>query len=201
MRYSANRKNETRAAILKAAGKVFKELGFQAGSVDKVMEAAGLTAGGFYAHFPSKEDLFVESLTRSLSEAENRLEQGLEEYENRAWVRQFLKRYLSRTHRKDVLRGCAIPPLVSEVGRSSKQAKQALEAYFTAWRDKVSDKLLKDDPRQSRREATALVALSLGAVSLARAVDNEELADEILLDCFRFAQEALGEACDDPEVE
>ena len=176
---------------MQAAGKVFKELGFQAGSVDKVMEAAGLTAGGFYAHFPSKEDLFVESLSKSLSEAEARLEQGLEDCQDREWVRQFLKRYLSSTHRKDVLRGCAIPPLVSEVGRSSKQAKQALEAHFKGWRNKVSAKLQNEDRRRSRRQATALVALSLGAVSLARAVDGEELADEILLDCFRFAQEAL----------
>jgi TetR/AcrR family transcriptional regulator, transcriptional repressor for nem operon len=199
MRYSANRKTETRAAILKAAGKVFKELGFQAGSVDKVMEEAGLTAGGFYAHFPSKENLFVESLSKSLSEAESRLEQGLEEFDDSEWVRQFLKRYLSRSHRKDVLRGCAIPPLVSEVGRSSSAAKKALESHFKGWRDKVSGKLKNEDSARSRRQATALVALSLGAVSLARAVESEELADEILLDCFRFVQEALGQECEEGE--
>lgn len=189
MRYSASRKKETRAAIIEAASKVFKEIGFQSGSIDKVMERAGLTAGGFYAHFPSKDQLFSETLNKAFFDAEALLEEGLDETDDAAWVNNFIRRYMSRAHRKEILRGCAIPPLVSEVSRADEPAKQALENYFRIWRSKIKSKLAERE--KSQRDATALIAICLGAMSLARAVSDETLADEILEDCFQFSREAI----------
>lgn len=194
MRYSADRKKETRAAIIEAATKVFKEIGFQSGSIDRVMERAGLTAGGFYAHFPSKDQLFSEALSKAFLDAEALLEEGLDEKDDTAWVNNFIRRYMSRAHRKEILRGCAIPPLVSEVSRADKPAKQALENYFRVWRAKIKSKLASppaDNQNHNQRDATALIAICLGAISLARAVADEELADEILEDCFQFSKEAI----------
>jgi len=192
MRYSADRKKETRAAIIEAATKIFKEIGFQSGSIDKVMDKAGLTAGGFYAHFPSKDQLFAETLSKAFFDAEALLEEGLDESDDPVWVHNFLRRYMSRAHRKEILRGCAIPPLVSEVSRANEPAKQALENYFRSWRSKITDKLACKKEK-SQRDATALIAMCLGAMSLARAVSDEALADEILEDCFQFSREALGD--------
>jgi TetR/AcrR family transcriptional repressor of nem operon len=195
MRYSADRKKETRAAIIQAASKVFKEIGFQSGSIDKVMDKAGLTAGGFYAHFPSKDQLFAETLSKAFTDAEAMLESGLDDSDDAAWMNNFLRRYMSRAHRKEILRGCAIPPLVSEVSRANQPAKQALENYFRSWRSKIKSKLASKQ-ENSQRDATALIAMCLGAMSLARAVSDETLADEILEDCFQFSREALGDIPD-----
>jgi TetR/AcrR family transcriptional repressor of nem operon len=192
MRYSADRKKETRAAIIQAATKVFKEIGFQSGSIDKVMDTAGLTAGGFYAHFPSKDQLFSETLNKAFFDAEALLEDGLGESDDSVWVNNFIRRYMSRAHRKEILRGCAIPPLVSEVSRANEPAKQALENYFRTWRAKIKSKL-ECKKEKSQRDATALIAICLGAMSLARAVSDETLADEILEDCYQFSREALGD--------
>ena len=76
MRYPAGHKEQTRAKILQAAGKVFRREGYHAAGVDKVMEEAGLTAGGFYAHFASKEALLAETLAPAAAEAGCRTRRG-----------------------------------------------------------------------------------------------------------------------------
>ncbi len=79
MRYAPDHKEKTRARIIEAAGKVFRRQGYHATGVDKVMEEAGLTAGGFYAHFDSKQALLVEALAHAGAEMGRRREAGLEE--------------------------------------------------------------------------------------------------------------------------
>ena len=76
MRYTAGHREQTRAKILRAAGKVFRRQGYHAAGVDKVMEEAGLTAGGFYAHFDSKEALLAELLDQAAKGEPQRREHG-----------------------------------------------------------------------------------------------------------------------------
>src|SRR5580700_8650326 len=99
MRYSLGHKEQTRAKILQAAGKVFRREGYHAAGVDKVMEEAGLTAGGFYAHFGSKEALLAEALAPAAAEAGVPRDKDLEGITGRAWAEAFVERYLSPSHR------------------------------------------------------------------------------------------------------
>src|SRR3954462_10853780 len=98
MRYAADHKRRTRARILGAAGRVFRREGYHAAGVDKVMEEAGLTAGGFYAHFASKQALLAEAVTTAAAEASRKIEQGLETRSGPDWIEAFLSRYLGPDH-------------------------------------------------------------------------------------------------------
>ena len=94
MRYAPDHKEKTRAKILEAAGRVFRRHGYHASGVDRVMEEAGLTAGGFYAHFDSKQALLAEALAHAGEEIGRRREAGLEDLSGREWIEAFLARYL-----------------------------------------------------------------------------------------------------------
>ena len=109
MRYAAGHKEQTRAKILRAAGRVFRRQGYHAAGVDKVMEEAGLTAGGFYAHFGSKEALLAETLGPAAAEAGAARDKDLEGVAGDAWVEAFVERYLSPGHRHKTEDGLPAP--------------------------------------------------------------------------------------------
>src|SRR5208337_3926131 len=92
MRYPAGHRERTRAKILRAACRVFRRQGYHAAGVDKVMEEAGLTAGGFYAHFASKEALLAEALAPAAAGALR--DEPIEHLTGRAWAEAFVERYL-----------------------------------------------------------------------------------------------------------
>ena len=99
MRYSPDHKEKTRAKILESAATAFRRQGYHATGVDKVMEEAGLTAGGFYAHFPSKDALLAEALEHYAAKSTGTLNAGLEDVADREWVRAIVDRYLAASHR------------------------------------------------------------------------------------------------------
>src|SRR5262249_43925239 len=113
MRYAPDHKQRTHEKILSAAWRLFRERGILGAGVDGVMRQAGLTAGGFYAHFRSKDDLLAQTLRRMLVEQRTRLIAGLEDRQGFDWLREVVRRYLSRSHRDDVPTGDALPPLLS----------------------------------------------------------------------------------------
>ena len=127
MRYGADHKEKTRQRILDAAAVVFRRQGFQAGSVDDVMSEAGLTAGGFYAHFESKDDLFAAALVDTLRQARIVYGKDDEQLEGDERIASIAAKYLSPAHRKQVERGCAMPPLLADLPRQSPATRQAFE--------------------------------------------------------------------------
>lgn len=174
--------------ILDAAAKVFRERGFAAGSVDDVMAEASLTAGGFYAHFESKEALLAEVFEHGTIPSSQRLERGLEDSSDREWVEAVIARYLSPAHRQQVVKGCPLPPLLAEVARGSEPAKQALEAFVRFVVERLEAHLPGDRSQTPRDQALAMLAIFVGGISLARAVADPSLSDEILAACRQFAQ-------------
>jgi TetR/AcrR family transcriptional repressor of nem operon len=191
MRYAVDHKEQTRAAILKAATRVFKKSGYQAGSVDKVMNAAGLTAGGFYAHFKSKDNLFAETLKQIMAEAKQNQEASIGPASNEQWMKSFIKRYLSPAHRSDVLNGCPMPPLVSEVSRSGKNSKAAFESNLRTWAQNVANHIPANVDIGKDDQALAIISLCVGGLSLSRAVADEDFSNKILSACRKLALAAL----------
>src|SRR5271167_2520013 len=114
MRYAAGHREQTRAKILRAAGKVFRRQGYHASGVDKVMQEAGLTAGGFYAHFDSKQTLLAEAIGVAAADIGERRESALAGLSGSEWLNVFLERYLSMSHRCALERGCPFAALISE---------------------------------------------------------------------------------------
>jgi TetR/AcrR family transcriptional repressor of nem operon len=191
MRYSPDRKEKTRARILEAAGKVFRRQGFHASGVDRVMEEAGLTAGGFYAHFDSKQALMAEALTCAAAEATVRIESGLEELSGKDWLEAFLSRYLSPHHVRVLGDGCPLVALISEAGRADDTVKKSFEEAVLAFASHLTSHTTPGDTVLAGDRALAALALCVGGLGLARSVQDEGLSGRILDACKKMVHDSL----------
>jgi TetR/AcrR family transcriptional repressor of nem operon len=177
VRYPAEQTAARHERILREASKLFRERGLNGVSVPEIMKAARLTHGPFYNHFASKDALVAESVDRAM----NALLQDLQASRgSKAARRQFLDTYLSLEHRDNPGDGCAIAALASDVIRTPAAKApftQRLKEIFTASASKFS---AAREQRAARTEAIKLTSLIVGALILARAVDDEALSEEIL---------------------
>ncbi len=185
MRYPADHKQRTRRRILNAASGLFRTEGFSATGVSAVMKSAGLTVGGFYAHFKSKESLLAASLVHALEEVNLIWFAGLEQREGDAFLRTIVRRYTSRLHRDNVTNGCPLPALLPEIARADDTVRQG----FTDYLDRFTKRVATQSGR-SQDEVLAWSAMMIGGLLLARAVNDPELSDRILLACRRLVNEA-----------
>jgi TetR/AcrR family transcriptional repressor of nem operon len=199
MRYAPDQQEKTRARILEAAGKVFRRQGYHATGVDKVMEEAGLTAGGFYAHFDSKQALLVEALAHAGAEMGRRREAGLEDLPGREWIEAFLARYLDVSHRGRVEDGCPLVALLSEVSRAGEPVKQCFEALVRDLGERLSSHSRECRADDVEERVLAALAMCIGGLSLARSVRDEALAGRILGSCREQARAILCGESDHPD--
>jgi TetR/AcrR family transcriptional repressor of nem operon len=196
MRYAADHKAKTRERILESAAAAFRRQGYHATGVDQVMADAGLTAGGFYAHFSSKDALLAEVLTYYGGTATAMLDDGAGDGgatgggrgEGFACAGAIVERYLTPSHRNEPESGCAIPPLAAEVARAGPEPRQAFEQLIAGLVAKIADTLPHDDAKD---RAIAVAALCVGGMTLARAVHDPGLSDRVLSACRQCAHELI----------
>lgn len=164
MRVSNAEKQKTRDRILTAAAQQFREKGLEQVGVAEVMQSAGLTHGGFYRHFASKDDLAAAAATHAFA-------QFLTDGSTGAAVtpEQFTDRYLSLAHARNPGLGCPVASLGPEIAR----ADAPLRAAFAKDLDKVID-LLAGGQAARRPAATADLAAMIGTMILARLMDDEK---------------------------
>lgn len=174
MRMTSERKAETRRRILDAALALFRQHGIDAVGVDAIMHAAGLTHGGFYAHFASKEALVAEAAAASLARSAARWEDISEEPDQAAALASIVGSYLDAAHVAAVERGCVLTTLGPEVARRH----DARPAITESVRRMVA--ALGRCAPGGRQHALAMLATMVGAVVLARLCDDPELSAEIL---------------------
>ena len=188
-RYPRDHKDRTRAKILDAAGRLFRHGGYSAVGLATVMQEAGLTVGGFYAHFPSKEALFTEVLARTLSETRRLVDNASQAGEGRTFVVELARQYLSRTHRDAVEHGCPLPALATEIARQSAETRAEFDGFYVELLQAFESHLpeWQVDQGAARDRAIALLALFVGGMVFARAAKSEKLSDRILLACRRHA--------------
>ncbi len=192
VRYAVDRKKKTRARILGAAGKVFRREGYHGAGVDKVMEEAGLTAGGFYAHFDSKQALLAEALEHAAAQAGERLVPSSEGLSGHEWVEAFLGRYLSAEHCRGVEDGCPLAALVSEVARADGPVKVRFEALVRGIVSELASHAMAGNSACSEERALAAVAICVGGLGLARCARDAAYSVQILESCRKVAAEILG---------
>lgn len=194
MRYAQEHKAGTRRKILTAAARLFREFGYDGIGVDAIMAEAGLTAGGFYAHFPSKRALFDEALALALEAGKNvqtaaaTKSAGADETGR---LRLMIKSYLSRQHRDQIADGCPLPALTPDVVRGGEASRENYERQLLQYVTRL-ESLLPASASAKRDTALALMAQCVGGLMLARAVKDEQLSDRILKACRRAALK-LGE--------
>ena len=195
MNAKTEQKERSHETILDSAARLVRQKGIGGVSVAEVMKGAGLTVGGFYAHFDSKQALVEAALRRT---GEGRLFSGLEEKQGGERVEAALKRYLSRSHRDDPTSGCPLPAVVGEIGTSAPEHASAVSERIEAMASPLEASLGGDRAVPARQLALGLVALMYGGLSLARAVRGTSLSDEMLKACRALGALAVR---DDPEEE
>lgn len=188
-RTTGSKGSETRERILRAAASRFRRQGYMETSVNQVMRDAGLTHGGFYAHFPSKEDLFAEAVRHATDESGDRLESQIEDLKGAAWVDAWVDAYLSDAHCKQSERGCPIPSLMPEVARAGSGACDAFATGFGRRLDRLCHRL-PFARGESERRAMSAYAHMAGAVMLSRTLDPESSA-RLRRDVARAVKELL----------
>jgi TetR/AcrR family transcriptional regulator, transcriptional repressor for nem operon len=179
MRVSNAEKERSRERIITAASRLFRAGGVEGASVGDVMRAAGMTHGGFYRHFEDKEALLAAALTAAFEEFARPLLEG-PAAEAAAARNEFRTHYLSEEHRADPAAGCPAAALGPEVAR----ARPEVRAAFSRGVERVAEGLARGRATSGEggREALRDLATLVGAIVLARAVDDE-LARAILGAC------------------
>jgi TetR/AcrR family transcriptional repressor of nem operon len=179
----AEQKQRTHATILESAARLLRERGISGASVGDVMKGAGLTVGGFYAHFASKEAMIDAALRLTARAMRGRLFVRLDEKPAADRGEIVLKRYLSAAHRDELRDGCPLPAVVGEVSTTAPEHRGALGEQIDAFASEL-EAHLPHHPAVSRRHlALGMVALMYGGLSLARALRGTELSDEVLRAC------------------
>ena len=180
MRYSKDHKAETHDRIVKNASVRLRERGAASLGVAELMKEAGLTHGGFYAHFASRDALISEAFAHAMQQTTGRWRRRAEQVPEGKRLASIVNGYLSAEHRDDIGNGCALPSLGIEVSRASPKTRKA----FANKLDDMIAMLVEQSPnlpaKIARREAIAVISTIMGAMILARAVGAGDFSDEIL---------------------
>jgi TetR/AcrR family transcriptional repressor of nem operon len=171
VRYSSDHKAETRERVLKEAANEIRAKGPDNVAVSGIMARAGLTHGGFYAHFPSKDALVKEAIGTMFADGDPR-----------DVLRAYIDFYLSPAHRDRRDRGCPLPTLSGDFARSQPETRERFGAGVVGIATRLAAPLAKLGYADPDAEAHALLAQLVGGVALARAVGDAALSDALLAD-------------------
>lgn len=199
MRYPPEHKEQTRRKIVEAAARLFRERGPDAVALPDIMQSVGLTIGGFYRHFESKDELFQLALEHAMQQTIDLMnkKQGMS---GREWLAKAAAIYLHPAHRANLGDGCPLPMLTSDIARRDAESRARFETLLEQIVDQIEARL--PDPRSMdthppnvgpppettspRQEAWGVLATLVGGLLLSRGTADEELAEEILSSCRAF---------------
>jgi TetR/AcrR family transcriptional repressor of nem operon len=176
----SSQKAQTRARILDEAAKAMREHGAEGIGVAALMKRAGLTHGGFYAHFENRDDLVAHAVDRMFRDSNHMLDRTLGQPDAAAGLRALIDYYLSDRTRARVDSGCPLPTLSGEAGRFPTDARQRFGDGITRFRSALAHALRTLGSEDPEARAASVLAEMVGAMALARAVQDEEQAREIL---------------------
>lgn len=172
MGHSQASKQETHERVVELAARRFRELGLDGLSIATLMKEAGLTHGGFYKHFESRDDLVSQALTLALDSSEGpRLGQKSADFES------LVNDYLSPTHLEAIGTGCAVGALLNDIARGSDEIRSLYTTRLQRHMARLSKML---DTESGRADTVLSVCAMVGALGLARVVTDTALSNEIL---------------------
>ncbi len=188
MRKSRTETAETRRRIVETAAGEFRRNGIGATGLAELMARAGLTHGGFYRHFDSKEQLIGEACCTAVAGITQALEQTTHNKPSRAALKAAATAYLSAEHRDNPESGCPLAALGSELARADAKTKAVATAGFVRLVDLIGSQFAGKRPDAARNLALSAVSLMIGALTMARVVDDSGLSSEILRQAGRQVQ-------------
>jgi TetR/AcrR family transcriptional repressor of nem operon len=186
MRYSVEHKAQNHENILSVAARSFREHGGDSSGIGTVMKKVGLTKGGFYRHFKSKDDLFVEAVARAFDEmGRGMLEIAKSAPEGQA-LRAMIEYYLSARHANSPGTGCVVAALAPELARKPLSVRKRIEASLDAYRER----LLPFVPGKTREEKLTkcrlLFSSMAGVLMMARITSNPQVREQRLTEARYF---------------
>lgn len=180
MRYSKDHKAETHERIVKNASVRLREHGAASLGVAELMKEAGLTHGGFYAHFSSRDALIGEAFSHAMDQTAKRWRKRAEQAPDGKELSSIVNSYLTAQHRDDVGTGCALPSLGAEVHRASLKTRKAVAAKLNEMIDIIAEQIPVKTSKTARRDAIAAFATMTGTMILARMAGTGEFSEEVL---------------------
>jgi TetR/AcrR family transcriptional repressor of nem operon len=186
----AEQKERTHRRIVDQAARQFREGGLSGAAVQGIMAAAGLTHGGFYSHFDSKAELMAEAIAAALADARERWLASVDGPPGPKRLKTFLSRYLSRAHRDAPGAGCPLSSISADVARAPAVVRRAYGDELRKMIESMETGLDHAEGDDADARAVGTLALCVGGLLLARAVDDRALSDDILQACRRFGADA-----------
>ena len=181
MRKSKVETAKTRKRIVKAAGAEFAANGISEAALARVMAAAGLTHGGFYRHFASKDQLVLEACSKTLLSLVASLELLINGKPHEQALPLLVDRYVSRAHRNQPRTGCPLAALGSELARTDKKTRRAATEGFLQLSRLIAGHLETVPVHERAERSMAIVSAMVGAVTLARIATDSRLSDSVLV--------------------
>ena len=185
------KKDESHARILESAGSLVREKGIAGASVNDVMAGAGMTVGGFYAHFPSKRSLIAEAIKETVRQSRERLAAYAAGKRGADWLKAVARSYLSRAHRDNPEAGCPLPATIGEIARADSSVREALAEEIGISVEELASHLREAGFDNPNSEGLALMSTMVGGLTLARALQGTPLSDEVLLACREHIERFL----------
>lgn len=179
MGHSREDKARSHERIVKKAAARFRESGTDGIGLADLMKEAGLSHGGFYRHFSSREQLVAEAVERALTEG-GQLVAGAGRPDRPMTLETFVGAYLSPQHRDRLAESCAVATMAADVARAGDRARAAYSKQVEAYLGLLTELVGGANKKTKRGRAIAALAALVGAVLLARAVKEEKLSREIL---------------------
>ncbi|WP_454648541.1 TetR/AcrR family transcriptional regulator [Bradyrhizobium liaoningense] len=180
MRYSPEHKQETHDRIVKKASVRLREKGAHGIGVADLMKEAGLTHGGFYAHFDSREALVIEAFGYAMDRSMEHWRKLTGEAAPEKRLALVAESYLSTLHRDNPGHGCSIPALGAEIARESPKTRKAFAGKLDQMIEMMTDYIPNMPRKAARKQAIATLATMVGTMLLARIAGSNELSDEVL---------------------
>jgi TetR/AcrR family transcriptional repressor of nem operon len=190
MRYSSEHKDATRKKVVAEASAALRVEGPDRLGVAEVMKRAGLTHGGFYAHFKSKDDLLVAAVEAAFAEGRARFERGGDT--PRAQLSAFVDRYVSLSHRDRSDHGCPVTTVLNDIPRQSPVVREAFGVGLSSMAARIAAIITVGEPADRPDVARSAIAEMAGAVALSRAIGDEAEAVRWLEQSRRRVRARLG---------
>ena len=193
MRYSDTHKDETHEKLLKIAGRALREKGPDGVAVADVMKQAGLTHGGFYAHFKSKDALLVEALEGVFAHSKQKFRAATEGMPPRHALAAYIDFYVSQRHRDNPVNGCPVTALNSDLPRQSKAFRKAFDdgakMLVSSMETRIREAGVDGD---AHALAASVLSAMAGAVAISRAISDRVLSDQMLETARESIKQRLG---------
>ena len=181
MRYGKDHKEETHKRVVEAAARRFRKDGIESTGVVDLMADAGLTHGGFYAHFSSKETLVKEALAAASMKSRAHLQGQIDDAraEGRDPLEAVVRSYLTVTHRDRPDRGCSVAALGSEIARHPRKTREAFTEGLEKTMSIIASALPETVPNRQER-AYAIFSTLIGALQLSRAISDSAMSQAVI---------------------